>query len=61
MAKHKRLLSVGTPVKLANLRLALDSIDTDSPNECIVRHMNGQLIIEEPRAGELALEEGAEA
>lgn len=49
--KNRKLLSVGTPVKLGNLRTLLDTVadglDTDD-NECIVRHQNGQLIVERP-------------
>ncbi len=48
MAAHRKLLSVATPIPLSNLKLMLDALDTNNPDACIVRHMNGQLIVEEP-------------
>lgn len=48
MSAHRKLLSVATPICLSNLKIMLDALDTNVPDTCIVRHMNGQLIIEEP-------------
>lgn len=57
--KNRKLLTIGLPVKLSNLRSLLDSIDTETPGECIVRHHDRQLIVEEPAAA-LAFDAGGE-
>lgn len=46
MAKKRKLLRVGTPIPLSSLRRHLEEI-TDS-GDAIVRHQNGELIVEEP-------------
>lgn len=48
MAKNRRILSVGTPIRLSNLRIMLEAIEPLRPDDCIVKHYDGQLIVEEP-------------
>lgn len=50
MPKNRKLLSVGTPVTLANLLVLLGAVETGDPAGCIVKHRDGQLIIEETQA-----------
>lgn len=48
MAKNRKLLRVGTPVRLSQLRTLLEAADTADPENTIVYHYNGELIVEEP-------------
>lgn len=48
MAKNRKLLRIGVPVRLDRLRVLLENVDTDKPDEVIVSHYNGELIVEEP-------------
>lgn len=55
MAKNRKLLSVGTPVRLSHLIALCETVadgleSVEAANECVVRHSNGQLIIERPEA-----------
>lgn len=56
--KNRRVLSIGMPVKLSSLQVLLEHAQVERPNDCIVRHYDGQLIIEEPQP---TLEENAVA
>lgn len=47
MVKKRKLLRVGTPIPLASLRRHLEEIPADVP-DAIVRHQNGELIVEAP-------------
>lgn len=49
MAKNRKLLRVGTPIKLSKLTALLDAVDADDPDNTIVLHYNGELIVEEPQ------------
>lgn len=48
MAKNRKLLRVGTPVRLSQLRALLDAVDAADAANTIVYHYNGELIVEEP-------------
>ena len=47
--KNRKLLRVGTPVKLGRLRALLDAIDDEDLEDAIVTHYNGELAVEAPQ------------
>lgn len=49
MAKNRKVLRLGTPVKLSSLLTHLNLIDEDEAAEAIVRHINGELVVEVPQ------------
>lgn len=48
MAQNRKLLRVGTPIRYSKLIALLDAVDCADPENTIVLHRNGELIIEEP-------------
>ena len=48
--KNRKLLRIGTPVKLSRLRQLLDAVDAHDPENTIVLHHNRELIVEEAEA-----------
>lgn len=47
--KNRKLLRVGTPIKLTKLNALLNTLDDDDTTDAIVSHRNGELIVEAPQ------------